>query len=192
MRIITGQKRGMIILSPKTSGTRPVTDRVKESIFNVLQKYGSIEGKWVADLFCGTGSMGLECLSRGAEHVIFIERDQKVIEILKKNIAKGRFENRSKAVRANAFKVGTASIEQRKFDLVFVDPPYIMSRDTSENSQLGLLLRLLGSQITADAVVVVRTEKDVNLLDNYTGLHIIDRRTWGSMAVTLLKKDIKN
>lgn len=187
MRIIAGEKRGMVILSPKTDGTRPVTDRVKESIFNVLQKYGLMDGKWVADLFCGTGSMGLEALSRGAEHVVFLEQDPRVVEILKKNIAKCRFEERAKIVRANAFKVGAASLEERKFDFVFIDPPYAMSRDVGENSQLGLLLKLLCGQITDEAVVIVRTEEMVELLGNYGQLNIIDRRKWGSMAVTLLQ-----
>ena len=187
MRIIAGEKRGMMILGPKTEGTRPVTDRVKESIFNILQKYGPMDGRWVGDLFCGTGSMGLESLSRGARQVTFVERDSRVIEILKKNIAKARFEERSKVVRADAFKVGAASLEERKFDLVFVDPPYVMSRDVSENSQLGSLLKLLEGQITSEATVVVRMEKEVKLLENYGKLHIIDRRTWGSMSVVLLQ-----
>ena len=191
MRIIAGEKRGMTILSPKTDGTRPVTDRIKESMFNVLQKYGPMEGKWVADLFCGTGSMGLEALSRGAEHVVFVEQDPRVVEILKKNITKGRFEDRSKMVRANAFKVGAASLEDRKFDLVFVDPPYAMSRDIGENSQLGFLLKLLCGQITDVAVVVVRTEERVDLLENYGVLRVIDRRKWGSMSITLLGKKAK-
>jgi 16S rRNA (guanine966-N2)-methyltransferase len=192
MRIIAGEKRGMIILGPKTDGTRPVTDRVKESIFNILQKYGTMADKWVADLFCGTGSMGLEALSRGAGHVVFVEQDPRVVEILKKNIEKGRFEDRSKAVRANAFKVGAASLEDRKFDFVFVDPPYLMSRDVSENSQLGFLLKLLCGQITDEAVVIVRTEEMVELLETYGTLCVIDRRKWGSMGIALLQKDIKN
>lgn len=187
MRIIAGEKRGMIFLSPKTSGTRPVTDRVKESIFNVLQKYDTMEGKWVADLFCGTGSMGLECLSRGAEHIVFVEQDQKVIDILKKNIAMGRFDDRSKILRANAFKVGAASLEDRKFDFVFVDPPYLMSRDVGVNSQLGCLLKLLCGQITDEAVVVVRTEEMVVLLEKYGTLRVIDRRKWGSMGIAVLQ-----
>ena len=187
MRIIAGEKRGMIILGPKTEGTRPITDRVKESIFSILQNYEPMDGKWVADLFCGTGSMGLEALSRGAERATFVERDQRVLEILKKNIAKGRFEERSRIVRANAFKVGTANLDERKFDFVFVDPPYIMSRDVSEKSQLGFLLKLLEIQITPEAVVIVRTESHVKLLENYGRLHIIDARTWGSMSVTLLQ-----
>lgn len=182
----------MTILSPRTDGTRPVTDRIKESIFNVLQKYGAMDDKWAADLFCGTGSMGLEAASRGAGHVVFVEQDPRVVEILKKNIAKGRFEDRSKVVRANAFKVGAASIEDRKFDLVFVDPPYVMSRDIGEKAPLGLLLKLLCSQITDEAVVVVRTEEMVELLENYDALHVIDRRKWGSMTITILQKNIND
>jgi 16S rRNA (guanine966-N2)-methyltransferase len=187
MRIISGEKRGMLILSPKTEGTRPVTDRVKESIFNVLQKYGSFGGAWAADLFSGTGSMGLEALSRGAEHVVFVESDYRVVAILKKNIEKGGWNERGRIVRANAFKVGAASLEERKFDFVFVDPPYAMSRDTGLESPIGGLLKLLGGQIAETGVVIVRTEREVELLDNYGRLQIADRREWGSMAVTLLE-----
>ena len=78
MRIIAGTKRGMKLLSPKGyETTRPVTDRVKESLFNVLYNYDMPDDKIVADLFCGTGSFGLEALSRGAKEVTFVEKDAK-------------------------------------------------------------------------------------------------------------------
>ena len=84
MRIIAGKKRGMKLLPPAGDQTRPITDRVKESIFSVLYKYDVIEGGLVADLFSGTGSFGLEALSRGAEFVFFAEQNRRVVEILKK------------------------------------------------------------------------------------------------------------
>jgi len=82
MRIIAGSKRGMKLLSPKTGESRPITDRVKESLFSVLYKYDLPNGKMVADLFCGVGSLGLEALSRGAEFVTCFEKDPKIIVIL--------------------------------------------------------------------------------------------------------------
>jgi len=115
----------MKLVSPKGRRTRPIIGRVKESLFNVLYKYGMPKGKLVADLFCGTGSLGLEALSRGAVGVTFVEKNHKVVEILNRNIEKADFLNESKVITANAFAVGAASPgNARKYDLVFVDPPY--------------------------------------------------------------------
>ena len=102
MRIISGTKRGMTILPPNGSDTRPITDRVKESIFDVLYKYNLIENRIVADLFCGTGSFGLESISRGAKEAIFVDMDRRAIEILRKNIDKADFAAQSRVVCANA------------------------------------------------------------------------------------------
>jgi 16S rRNA (guanine966-N2)-methyltransferase len=194
LRIISGTKRGMTILSPKGDKTRPITDRVKESIFDVLYKYNLIEGRLIADLFCGTGSFGLEALSRGAKEAIFVDTDRRVLEILKKNIAKTGFDSQVRVVCANAFKVGAPrSTDEQKYSLVFVDPPYEMSKDSGPNSRLARLLELLNEQITDDGLVIVRTEEKVNLLDTYGKLKIIDKRVWSSMTVTFLalKKDDK-
>jgi len=187
LRIISGTKKGMTILSPKGDSTRPITDRVKESIFDVLYKYNLIEDKLIADLFCGTGSFGLEALSRGAKEAIFVDTDRTVLDILKKNIAKAGFGSQVRIVCANAFKVGAPrSTDGQKYSLVFVDPPYEMSRGTSTSFRLAGLLTLLAEQITEDGLVIVRTEKRVNLLDSYGSLRIIDRRIWSLMAVTFL------
>ena len=194
MRIISGTKKGMTILSPKGDKTRPITDRVKESIFDVLYKYNLIEGRLVADLFCGTGSFGLEALSRGAEEAIFVDTDRGVLDILKKNIAKAGFGSQARVVCANAFKVGAPrSTDGQKYSLVFVDPPYEMSEDAGQNSRLAGLLELLAEQIAEEGLVIVRTEERVNLLDSYGSLRIIDRRIWSSMAVAFLalKEDDK-
>jgi 16S rRNA (guanine966-N2)-methyltransferase len=194
MRIISGTKRGMKLLPPAGDATRPIIDRVKESIFDVLYKYNLIEGRFVADLFCGTGSFGLEALSRGAKEALFVDADRSVIEILKKNIAKAGFDSQSRVVCANAFKIGApCRSDNEKFSLIFVDPPYVMSAETSGKSKLGSLLNLLSEQISADGLVIVRTEKRINLLDSYGCLRIIDKRIWSSMAVCFLaiKKDDK-
>ncbi|MCK4753197.1 MAG: 16S rRNA (guanine(966)-N(2))-methyltransferase RsmD [Planctomycetes bacterium] len=189
MRIIAGKKRGMKLLSPKTQGSRPIIDRVKESLFSVLFKYDLPNGKMVADVFSGVGSLGLEALSRGAEFVTFVEKDPEVIAVLNKNIEKADFVEESKVIRANAFKVGApVGLDGRKYDFISVDPPYMASRDVSIDSPLGKLLVLLNEQLSPDGIVVVRTHKEVDLLSRYGWLEIIDRRQWGTMAVTILKK----
>lgn len=194
MRIIAGARRGMKLLPPDGDATRPIIDRVKESIFDVLYKYNLIEGRCVADLFCGTGSFGLEALSRGAKEALFVDADKGVIDILRKNIAKAGFESQSRVVCANAFAIGAPNrSDDEKFSLIFVDPPYVMSAETGEKSQLGCLLRLLAGQVAGDGLIIVRTEKKVNLLDSYGSLRIMDKRIWSSMAVCFLaiKKDDK-
>jgi 16S rRNA (guanine966-N2)-methyltransferase len=203
MRIIAGAKRGMKLLSPRTDVSRPITDRVKESLFNVLWNYGFPEDKIAADLFCGVGSLGLEALSRGAEFVTFVEKDPKIIATLKKNIEKAGFAGESKVIRADAFKIGAPvrlresaiasaeALDAQKYDLVFVDPPYSTTKETKEGSPLSKLLVLLSEQLSPDGIVVVRTEKRIGLLEQYGQLGVIERRQWGTMAVTILQRSSK-
>ena len=177
----------MKLLSPKTDVSRPITDRVKESLFNVLKKYDLPNGKVATDLFCGVGSLGLEALSRGAESVCFVEQDPKIADILKKNIEKTGFTNQSKVIRANAFKAA-AQVQERMNDLVFVDPPYACTKDVGQDSPLGLLLSEISQLLNPDGIVVVRTEGRTELLNQYGLLEIIERRQWGTMAVVMLRK----
>ena len=188
MRIIAGSKRGMNLLGPNTRDTRPITDRVKESLFSVLYKYDVIEDGVVGDLFCGTGSMGLESISRGAKHVTFVEQSAKVLAILKQNIEKARFQEQSKVIRGNVFMTGApVGPEDEKYNLVFVDPPYAMVADCGEGSKVAKLLELLCGQLAAGGIVTVRAHKRTVLLDEYAGLKVIDRRDWGNMGITLLQ-----
>lgn len=188
MRIIAGTKRGMNLLSPKTQASRPITDRVKESLFSVLYKYDLPDGAKVADLFCGVGSLGLEALSRGAEFVFFVEQDKNIITTLKKNIEKAGFIKESKVIRTDAFKIGdVVDFKEYKFDLVFVDPPYKRTQNVQPGSPLAGLLNILGDYIIPEGIVVVRTSTDVSLLEQYGRLQVIERRQWGTMAVTILR-----
>jgi 16S rRNA (guanine966-N2)-methyltransferase len=187
MRIIAGSKRGMHLLSPKGDVSRPIIDRVKESLFSVLYGNDLPAGAMVADVFSGVGSLGLEALSRGAEFVTFVEMDPKIEAVLKKNIEKGCFEKNSKVIRANAFRIGAPVVDNKKYDLVFVDPPYPKTKDVSEGSQLAGLMDVLSMQVKKDALVIVRTEKNIELLKKYSVFEVIDRRIWGTMAITFLK-----
>jgi len=181
MRIIAGAKRGMHLLCPKTQDTRPITDRVKESLFNVLNNYGLLADQRV-------GSLGLEALSRDAAFVTFVEQDPKIAAYLEKNIAKAGFVAQSRVIRANAFRCG-APLEASglKYDLVFVDPPYATTREVDAGSSLADLLRILGDQVAHGGIVVVRTHRSVTLLNDYGSFHVVDRRQWGTMSVVLLQ-----
>jgi 16S rRNA (guanine966-N2)-methyltransferase len=190
MRIIAGTKKGMNLFGPKTMVSRPITDRIKESLFDVLYNHDLPEGKMVADLFCGVGSLGLEALSRGAEFVTFVEKDTKIVAILSRNIEKAGFVKESKVIKANAFKIGApVDYEGDRYDLVFVDPPYANTKNVQSCSPLGRLLDILSGQVTPDGMVVVRTNRGAILLEQYGRFQMIERRQWADSAVTFLRAE---
>src|SRR3954462_5005630 len=127
MRIIAGEFRSRQLLAPKSEATRPITDRAKQSLFDIL--HDRIDGATVYDCFAGTGSMGLECLSRGAAHVTFFEADRSALARLAQNIAGLRFAERTRTIPGDLFKwferatTRPADSQITPVDLVFLDPP---------------------------------------------------------------------
>ena len=186
MRIIAGTHARTNLIPPRDLRTRPISDRVKEALFNILQF--RIAGARVADLFCGTGSIGLEALSRGAEHVVMVDADTEAIDRLQQNIAKCGFEDCVTIFRTDIFKHVETDTELASCELIFIDPPYPLTRDTTTDSKLGKLLINLDRQVQAKVLIIVRHEKHTNLLDTYQGLHVVERREYGSMALTFLEK----
>lgn len=123
MRIITGKARGLKLIAPKNMDVRPTSDRVKESFFNIIGT--KIVGTHVLDLFAGTGNLGLEAWSRGAEKVVFIDESQTSLQLVRNNIAKAKAENETKVIKGNAVKlIADLSAKGEKFDFIFCDPPY--------------------------------------------------------------------
>jgi 16S rRNA (guanine(966)-N(2))-methyltransferase RsmD len=184
MRIIAGTKKGMTLACPRTLETRPITDRIKESLFNVLTSYELLTDSAVADLFCGVGSLGLEALSRGAAFATFVEKSPNITPFLEQNITKAKFAGQSKVIKSDAFIVGAPG---RRHDLVFVDPPYATSRQTDEVSPLARLFKVLEHQVVNRGVVVVRTEREVEVPDSLGTFQVVDTRLWGSMAIRLFQ-----
>ena len=128
MRIISGSFKGKKILQPKDIKTRPLKDLTKESIFNILShsnKFQSkISGSTILDLFSGVGSFGLECLSRGAKHVTFIENYKGVLPILKKNLLSLKLDKNYHISEQDILKGINLDNNKNKFDIIFIDPPY--------------------------------------------------------------------
>lgn len=120
MRVVAGELGGRKLVSPEGTSTRPTTDRVREAIFNALGSAGLIEGALVADLFAGTGAIGIEALSRGASHCTFVERDRSALRALEENIDTLDLGSRSRILRADAGPAATTL----DVDIAFVDPPY--------------------------------------------------------------------
>ena len=117
MRVITGTARGRKLETPTNYDIRPTTDNVKESIFNIIQF--DIEGRKVLDLFAGTGQLGIECLSRGAESATFVDENREAIRIIKENL-------KTCQLKGTVIQTDALSFIRNcgKFDLIFIDPPY--------------------------------------------------------------------
>ena len=138
MRVISGHRKGRRLASLKKTGVRPTSDRVKESIFNVLQTL--VAGKRVLDLFAGAGSLGIEALSRGAESATFVDASRQSVTLLKKNLRDLDLEGRSTVLRLDGLKA-LGKLKQR-FHLIFADPPYLK----------GHLQRVVDSVAQSDAL----------------------------------------
>ena len=128
MQIITGKYRARKLIGVDSTDTRPTLARVKESVFNLI--FDKIEGKVVLDLFAGSGAYGAECISRGAKEVFFVDQTEKAIKTIKTNTQKmtEKFE-----VIKSSFLDALSSFEKRnlKFDVVFLDPPYTVSKESN-------------------------------------------------------------
>ena len=181
MRIIAGEFRGRRLLPPEGDVTRPVTDRVKQSLFDILAPV--VDGAHVYDCFAGTGSMGLECLSRGAGHVTFFEADRSAQQRLKKNIAALGVAGRSTTVAGDLFRWCQATKPPRRADLIFLDPPYRFLRERPDD------LRRVASTIAADHLApggTVIFRHDARDALDLPPLVTTDRREYGGMVLEFL------
>ena len=120
MRVITGKARGVNLKTPEGFQTRPTTDRVKEALFSVIQF--DIPAASVLDLFGGTGQLGIEALSRGAKHAVFVDESEKACQLIRENLRRTKLEKEASVVRSDYLAyLGRC---REKFDIIFLDPPY--------------------------------------------------------------------
>jgi len=181
MRIIAGQFRGRKLLPPATDATRPVTDRVKQSVFDILSPV--IEGAVVYDCFAGTGSMGLECLSRGAKHVTFFESERTAAVRLKSNIATLKVEKSAIVIAGDLFRWFAHTTPREKATLVFLDPPYRFLNERAEDLR-SLAVMLAQRHLAPDATIVFRHDSKDSL--ELVALQQADVREYGGMVVEFL------
>ena len=153
MRIISGNFKGKKILLPKNKLTRPLKDLTKESIFNIIKHSKlldiSLEKSNILDLFSGVGSFGLECLSRGAASVTFLESYKEVLTILKKNIKNLEQQNCTKLIEKDIFAENTLKGLDDKFEIIFMDPPY------KEKKLTDLLNTIIKLKLLKDNGVII-------------------------------------
>jgi 16S rRNA (guanine966-N2)-methyltransferase len=186
MRIIAGEFRGRKFLPPEGDVTRPITDRVKQSLFDILTPV--IDGARVYDCFAGTGSMGLECLSRGAAHVTFFEADRSAIERLKKNIAALGVAGKSQVVPGDLHRwfasIANSHSRAGAVDIVFLDPPYRHLKE--QPNALQRLAKLIVLHHLRPSGTLVFRHGAADALE-LPALRSYDSRTYGGMMVEFLR-----
>ena len=176
LKIISGKYRGHKINFDFRNTTRPTSGLVKESIFNILQ-YDVVDSDFL-DLFFGSGQIGLEALSRGAKHVVFVDYNKYCRDCLSNNLKKLNINDGFDVVNQKA-ELYLAKCE-RQFDIIFLDPPYNMG--LSEK-----ILYLIVKNIKKNGIIVVETEKNELLSDSYGSLRINKEYVYGKKKITVYK-----
>jgi 16S rRNA (guanine966-N2)-methyltransferase len=185
MRIIGGKARGRPIRLPAGCRIRPTSDRLKESLFNILHP---VEGAYFLDIYAGCGNIGLEALSRGACGSVFVEKDLRLVEAIRENLRLLRFEGQGEVIAAG-MEQGLRRLEKRgeRFDILFADPPY-------DEDFLPEILRCLeGAELLAEKGVIVlqhsvREDPKESLTQT---LVMTDQRRYGDTLLSFLKKPIE-
>jgi 16S rRNA (guanine966-N2)-methyltransferase len=186
MRIISGTSKGRKLVTPKSRSLRPTSDRVKESIFNILRL--GMEGKVVLDLFAGTGNLGIEALSRGAKKAIFVERGRQAIQLIQRNLSQLGLEEWSEIVPRDANRaIGILKQRGESFDVILMDPPY----------EKGLIQKTLMKLIShpiynKDSILVIEHNKREPLPVNLAGWNLIRQRQIGDTVISFLTPQEEN
>jgi len=180
MRIISGTSKGRKLVTPKSQSLRPTSDRVKESIFNILRI--EMEGKVVLDLFAGTGNLGIEALSRGAKKAIFVEKGRQAIRLIQKNLSQLGLEEWSEIVPRDANRaIGILKQRGESFDVILMDPPY-------EKGLIQKTLMKLRSHpiYKKDSILVIEHNKREPLPVTLAGWNLIRQRQIGDTLISFL------
>jgi len=180
MRIISGTSKGRKLATPKSQSIRPTSDRVKESIFNILGE--EVEGKLVLDLFAGTGNLGIEALSRGAKKAIFVEKGRKALQLIQRNITQIGLEGRVEIIPRDANRaIGILKGKGEIFDLILMDPPY----------EKGLIKRTLIKLIShpiyhTGSILVIEHDRREPMPDTLEGWNLVRERRLGDTVISFL------
>lgn len=176
--MISGTARGHNLKTVKGNSTRPTSDKVKGALFNILANL--IPGSTVLDLFAGTGSLGIEALSRGADFAIFVDKSSESVRIIKENLTHTKLSDKALVLSGDSFSVlKKLSNESRKFDIVFLDPPY------RKNLVVESLNYLSNSDIMNNNAIVA-AEHDVNdaVLDELGRFKLVKSRKYGDTVLS--------
>lgn len=182
MRIITGRAKGIKLETLRGDNTRPTSERAKEAIFSMLQF--DLEGRDVLDLYAGSGQMGLEAVSRGAASAVLVDKSKEAMAVIAKNIEKTRLSGECRLLCADVHDYIKVTRGRKKFDIVFIDPPYALRAIpsvVSELAQCGL--------IKATSIIVCESEEEDVFEGNPTlreQFDVIKRARYGVANITVL------
>lgn len=178
MRVISGTKKGYKLKGPKGKETRPTEDRIKESLFNILRNID--EGSVVLDLFAGSGSIGIEFLSRGAKKSYFVDKSYESIGCIKDNLAHTGLEDRAEVIKNDAIKtINIFGNKDIKFSYIFIDPPYRqhLIQKTLEKIYENEILEYKG-------IIIIEHEKELVLEDKIYDYVKLDYREYGYKSLS--------
>ncbi len=185
MRIISGEFKGKKLLIPLDKSTRPLKDMVRESIFNILDHSNKISTKIqnakVLDLFSGTGSFGIECLSRGATEVFFFENYHNSLKILKQNIISLKLETKSTVYNSSAYNLRDADLQNMIFDIIFLDPPF---KDKKIQSLIEQIKELKITDVNS-LLIIHRNNKSDDKISQY--LNVVYKKKYGLSKIFFCK-----
>lgn len=182
MRVIAGERGGLPLKSLKGSGTRPTSDKVKESIFNIIGPY--FHGGLVVELFGGSGALSIEALSRGADQAIIFEKSRAATKVMLDNIQKCRYESKVTVHTKDARQaVQMLQREQQKIQLLFVDPPY------AKDQYYQIIDELIEADLVDEnAIIVCEHDKNIPLPSQYGSFPIRKSNIYGNIAITIYEK----
>lgn len=182
MRIITGEAKGIRLLTLEGENTRPTSERAKEAIFSMLRF--DIEGRDVLDLFAGSGQMGLEAVSCGAASACFVDKSKEAVSVINKNIEKTRLGDRCKVFCSDVLDFIRITRGRRKFDIVFIDPPYALHAVPS------ILEALISAELLKPTSIVVCESEEADVFEKNPQLaeqfNIIKKAKYGIAHFTLV------
>ena len=184
MRIISGNFKGKKIFLPDDKYTRPLKDLVKESLFNIIEhsfrKKFNIFNSKILDLFSGSGSFGLECFSRGAQEIIFIENYSKAIEVLNKNINLLKGNEKCSVIQEDCFDfIAKIEVSKYKFDIIFIDPPF-------KEEKINYLINLIKKKniLNKQGILIIHRHKKDNV-ELSESVNILDIRSYGISKIII-------
>lgn len=182
MRIIAGTARSLPLRTPDGMDTRPTSDQIKETLFNMIQ--GNLEGAYFLDLFAGSGQMGLESLSRGGAYSVFVDQNRKAAKCIEENIAFTKFDKNARLIVSDAVSALFTMEGKYQFDIIFMDPPY------DKGLEKTVLEYLAGSSLVKeDAIIIVEAAADTDFdYVQQLGYEITKYKKYKTNAHVFLKK----
>ena len=181
MRIISGVSKGRRLLTPRKPSIRPTSDRVKESIFNILGR--EVQDKVVLDLFAGTGNLGIEALSRGAKRALFVEKGRQAVRLIQRNLLQCSMEGRSEILPKDVHRaIGILRQRGESFDLILMDPPY-------EKGLIQKTLMKLSSEgiYQEDSILIIEHDRREPLPQVIAKWSLIRQQRIGDTVISFLK-----